>query len=202
MAEQLGKVEKPMAKEYKGTRKLYFVPLVFAPKEPQEEFKEMVSKYWAQAQNQLSDLEAKLGTANKIFHELVPMGGKEGAKVIEELNKESYSLIKTRLDKGAILEVMEENDLLTEFMDWTKCLSVGLQNQKVFNKVYEFYDDVQQRRNKYIEKKIDETLKENEIGMLVMREGHHVQFPQDLQVFYVAPPALDEINRWLREHRM
>jgi hypothetical protein len=32
-----------------------------------------------------------------------------------------------------------------------------------------------------------------------MREGHQVQFPSDIQVFYVAPPSLDEIKRWLKE---
>jgi hypothetical protein len=32
-----------------------------------------------------------------------------------------------------------------------------------------------------------------------MRENHQVQFPPDVQVFYIAPPALDEIRRWLRE---
>jgi hypothetical protein len=26
-----------------------------------------------------------------------------------------------------------------------------------------------------------------------------VQFPQDIEVFSVAPPVLDEIHRWLRE---
>ncbi|MFC2039538.1 hypothetical protein ACFLST_01990 [Chloroflexota bacterium] len=46
---------------------------------------------------------------------------------------------------------------------------------------------------------IDKTLKSGEAGILLMREGHQVQFPSDIQVFYVAPPALDEIQRWLRE---
>ena len=27
---------------------------------------------------------------------------------------------------------------------------------------------------------------------------HQVQFPPDIEVFYVAPPALDEIKRWFR----
>ncbi len=31
-----------------------------------------------------------------------------------------------------------------------------------------------------------------------MREGHQVQFPTDIEVFYVAPPGLDEIKRWIR----
>ena len=29
-----------------------------------------------------------------------------------------------------------------------------------------------------------------------MREGHQIQFPSDIQVFYIAPPSLDEIQRW------
>jgi guanylate kinase len=32
-----------------------------------------------------------------------------------------------------------------------------------------------------------------------MRENHQLQFPTDIQIIYVAPPALDEIKRWLRE---
>lgn len=201
MSEQLGKIDKPSVKEYKGGRKLYFVPLVFTPKEPPNELKEIVSRYWNQVETQLIDLEAKLGQTNKIFHELVPIGGKEGVELIEELNKGSYSIIKSRVDKGVILEPIEENELLGEFMDWSKCLLVELQNQKVFNKLYEFYTDAQERRNKYIEKKIDEGLKDNDIGILLMQEGHQIQFPKDLDVFYVSPPALDEINRYIRTHR-
>jgi len=34
---------------------------------------------------------------------------------------------------------------------------------------------------------------------VLMREGHQVQFPLDIQVFYVAPPGLDEVKRWLRD---
>jgi hypothetical protein len=33
-----------------------------------------------------------------------------------------------------------------------------------------------------------------------MAEGHHIQFPQDMRIFYVSPPSLDEIKRWLRDY--
>jgi hypothetical protein len=84
-------------------------------------------------------------------------------------------------------------------MDWNRCLVIGLQNPNVINKVYESYLAASKKRNEYIIKKINETLKEDEIGILIMRENHHLQFPPDIQIFYVAPPALDEINRWLRD---
>lgn len=76
---------------------------------------------------------------------------------------------------------------------------LGLQNQKVIGQVYESYLEAARKRNEYIAKKIDETLLKNETGILIMRENHQLQFPADIQIIYVAPPALDEIKRWLRE---
>lgn len=198
MSQELGKIEKPAVEEYKAARKLFFVPLIFTPRDIQGELFEKVFRYWDQVESQLTSLELKLGIARKVYHELVPVGGEEGSKIIEELNSTSYGIIKARLDKGAELEPLEDADLLTESMDWTRCLAVGLQNAKVFDKVYEFYVESQKKRNEHIAKMINDTLKESEVGILLMREGHQVQFPGDIEVFYVAPPGLDEIKRWLR----
>jgi hypothetical protein len=198
MSQELGKIEKPSVEEYRAARKLFFVPLLFTPRDIQGELFEKVFRYWDQVEVQLTSLELKLGIAKKVYHELVPVGGEEGSKIIEELNSTSYGIIKARLDKGAELEALEDADLLTESMDWTRCLAVGLQNAKVFDKVYESYIQAQKKRNEHIAKMINDTLKESEVGILLMREGHQVQFPADIEVFYVSPPGLDEIKRWLR----
>ncbi len=202
MSEELGKIEKPPVEEFKGGRKLYFVPIIYCTKEPPAEYLEKFNKYWNQVENQMSDLELKLGKVNRIFHELIPVGGEDGIKTIKELNDKSYQIINNRLDKGAQLEAIEQNELLTEFIDWSKCLATGLQNQKVFTKIYEFYTEASRKRNEHIAKQIDETLKPDEIGVLFMRGGHRVQFPSDIQIFYVIPPALDEIERWLRDREV
>lgn len=199
MSEQLSKIERPSVEGYMAARKIYFIPLIFIPLQPQPDLAEIVNRYWEQAQTQLTNLETKLSKANKVYHELIPVGGEEGAKAIEEINKGSYQIARARLDSGAELFPLESADLLTEFMDWSKCLAVGLQNPKVFDRVWEFYSDAQKRRNEYMAKQIDESLKPGEAGILLMREGHAVQFPTDIQVFYISPPGLDEINRWFRE---
>ena len=201
MSKKLGKIEKPPAEEFKKGRKLYFIPLIYCGKEAQAEYREKFNKYWNQVETQMTDLELKLGRINKIYHELIPVGGDDGIKVIEELNEKSCQIIKNRIDKGAQLEAAEESELLTEFMDWSKCLAAGLQNQRVFVKVYESYTEASKKRNEHITTKIAETLKADEAGILFMREGHQVQFPSDIQIFYVAPPALDEIKRWLRDRQ-
>ena len=198
MSQELGKIEKPPVEEFKMGRKLYFVPLVYGGKESPDEYLEKFNKYWGQIENQVSDLELKLGQVNKIYHELIPAGGEDGIKVIKDLNDKSYQTIKNIVDKGAQLEATEESELLTEFIDWSMCLAIGLQNRKVFTQIYQSYTEANKRRNEYIAKQIDETLKADETGILFMREGHQVQFPSDIQVLYVVPPALDELKRWLR----
>ena len=199
MTEELGKIEKPVAADYKKGRKLYFVPLIYGAQESPAEYVKKVDQYWKQVEDQIGDLELKLGKVSRIYHELIPSGGEEGLKALKDLNEKSHEAVQNRVKKGAQLEATEDAELLTEFMDWSRCLAVGLQNPKVFNTVYEAYTGAGKKRNEFISKHIDETLKTDEIGILFMKEGHQVQFPPEIEVFYVAPPMLDEINRWLRD---
>ncbi len=199
MSEELGKIEKPSVADYGKGRKLYFVPLIYGSKEAPAGYMEKFDKYWKQAAGQIDELELKLGIASKIYHELIPSSGEEGLKALKDLNEKSHHVIESRVNKGSKLEATEDAELLTEFMDWSKCLAIGLQNQNVLGKVYENYTEAGKKRNEFIAKHIDETLKAEETGILFMREGHQISFPPEIEVFYIAPPALDEINKWLRE---
>ena len=199
MVKKLGKVKKPSAKKFEKGRKLFFLPLIFTPEKVEPDFKELLNKYWQQSQEQINNLEEKLAQAKKVYHEWIADSGEEGVKAAEEIAAGSKQIVKGCLDQEAKFQSIEDRGLLNEFMDWSRCLSVGLLSQKVFAQVYQSYTEVQKNRQEQIAKRIDETLKSDEIGLLVMREGHRVQFPSDIQVFYIAPPALDEIRRWLRE---
>ena len=104
MSEELGKIEKPSAEDFKTGRKLFFVPLIYYGKESPDEYVEKFNRYWAQLENQVSDLELKLGKIDKIYHELIPVGGDDGFKAIKEFNDRSCQIVKNTLDKGAQLE--------------------------------------------------------------------------------------------------
>jgi hypothetical protein len=199
MAEELGKIEKPSVDEFKEGRKLYFIPLIHRGEDSPDEYLIKFNKYWEQVEKQIAELETKLGVVKRIYHELVSAVGDDGIKAIEELCDKSGQIVKACLERGAQLEAAEGADELTEFMDWSRCLLLGLQNQKVISRVYESYLEAAKKRNEYIISKIDKTLQKDETGILIMRENHQLQFPTDIQIIYVAPPALDEIKRWLRE---
>jgi hypothetical protein len=200
MPEELGKIEKPPVESFKTGRKLFFIPLIFPNPDLPDEFQEKYNRYWEQAESQVENLESKLGPVKRLYHELVPEKGEEAALTLATLQSGSLKLVRQRMEKGASFEAVENPDILSELMDWSRSLSLGLQNKDVFSKVYGFYNEAGKKRQEYISQQINETLKDNEIGILMMSEGHHVHFKEDIQLFYVSPPALDEIKRWIRDH--
>jgi len=199
MPEQLGKIERLEADRFKQGKKLYLVPLVYSGEEAPDEYKEKCSRYWQQVAEQLTNLASKIGMVNRVYHESIFQSGEDGMKVMERLSPGSYQIAKTQCDNGAIFETVEESELFEEVMDWQRCLMLGFISDKVASKVSEFYVEAAKKRNEFMAKKISETLKDDEAGLLFIREEHSVQFPSDIEVFSIFPPALDEIHRWYRD---
>jgi len=199
MAEQLGKIEKPETEYFTGKRKLYLVPLIFYGEAAPPEYMEKFNLYWEQVRQQVANLESKIGKINHIYHESITLAGEDGLKVIEKLNPSCYQIARDKCQSGAVLEATEDKELAEENMDWERFLLIGFVSQKVAKIVSEFYVEASRKRYEDITRRIDETLKANESGILFIREGHMVQFPKDIEVFSVAPPVLDEIHRWQRD---
>lgn len=199
MTEQLGKIEKPEAEQFKGGKKLYLVPLIFSGEDAPAEYKERCQRYWQQVAEQLANLEQKIGRVNRVYHESISLSGEEGMKLAEKINQSCYQIAKNKCDNGATFEVIEDEELLGEVIDWERCVLLGFATMKVASKVSEFYTEASKKRYEFMVNKITETLKDNEAGLLFIREGHRLQFPKDIEVFSIFPPALDEIHRWLRD---
>ena len=199
MAERLGNVGKPDSERFANKRKLYVVPLIFSGEEAPAEYVEKFNLYWEQVSEHIAKLESGIGKVNHVYHESITSAGDEGLKLVEKLNISCYRVAKDKCQSGALLERTEDRELTEESIDWERCLLLGFVSQKVAKTVSEFYLEASRRRYEHIARRIDETLKANEVGILFIREGHGVQFPQDVEVFSVAPPALDEIRRWQRD---
>lgn len=199
MPEELGKLEKPETSQYASSRKLYFVPLAAPSPERDKDYMERFKKYWTQVGEQLASLELKLGAIKKIYHEFIAEGGEGGVKIAGQLNPQSAAIIGERISRGAVLEAVEDESALGEFIDWSRCLGIGLQTEAALDVCLKAYQAAGKKRNEHLAKRINETLGSEEGGILFMREGHQLQFASDIQVIYVAPPALDELKRWLRE---
>jgi hypothetical protein len=199
MPEQLGKIEKLEVEHFKQGKKLYLVPLIYCGENAPDEYKEKCNRYWQQVAEQLVGLSSKIGMVNRVYHESIFESGESGMMAAEKLNAASYRIAKTHCDNGAVFEAIEERELLEEVMDWQRCLMIGFMSDRVASTVSGFYSEVAKKRNELMARRISETLKEDEAGLLFIREEHSVQFPGDVEVFSIFPPALDEIHRWYRD---
>jgi hypothetical protein len=197
--ERLGKIERLEAERFKQGKKLYLVPLVYSGEKAPDEYKEKSNRYWQQVAEQLTNLASKIGRVNRVYHESIFQSGEDGMKALERLDPGGYQIARTQYDNGAIFEAIEDEELFEEVMDWQRCLMLGFMSNKVATKVSEFYTEAAKKRNESIATKISETLEEDEAGLMFIREEHSVQFPNDVEVFSIFPPALDEIHRWLRD---
>ncbi len=202
MSSELGRIEKPPAEQFRGERKIYLVPLVFAPPKPSHGYADLYERYWTGVREHLLKLENSIGAVARVYHESVGQAGEEGLQEAERLNPKSASIARGKVDAGAALEALEDEDLMAEAFDWQRCLMVGLESRKVAELALNGYNEATRRRYEVMAQRIDQTLQSKEAGLLFVSEDHRVQFPSDVRVFYVSPPALDEIHRWLRDQRM
>ncbi len=200
----IGKIEKLSVEHFrKPERKLYLVPLLISVDKKEKSMpKDYLTKtetYWREVKNRIGDLQAKLGEINRVYHELIDVDGKKGFEAIKSLNKKSYQISRTLSQKGAVLEAVEDGDLVRESMDWARCLAIYPQSERALRKISQFYVEVMQKRDVYITKRIDDTLKDNESGILFIRENNNLKFPSGIGIIRVQPSVLDDIHRCLRD---
>jgi hypothetical protein len=175
------------------------VPLIYSGSDAPPDYKEKLEKYWREVNEQIANQEVKVGKIKRIYHESMAVGGAEGLKIIADINPLSHLIAKDKFENGAVFEATEQTELADECMDWERCLLMGLYSRKALETVAEAYEKCSAKRFEYIGRRINETLQKGEAAMLFIREGHMVQFAKDIEVFSVAPPALDDIHRWLRD---
>ena len=197
----LSQFPKPNPAQYSGQRKLFLAPMfVFPPQAPQDG-QDLLDRYWSEARDHINNLERSLTTVSHVYHESLFADGDEGMKLLNQLNPKAYSFIEEMCKSTAKLETTEDKDLFAENSDWHRCLSIGLSSEKVLNLAVQNLRETTQKRFEFIGKLIDETLKEDEAGVLFISENHNIQFPNDIQVFYVAPPTLDTLKKWINDQR-
>ncbi len=201
MSTELGKLEKPEAEPFKSQRKIYLVPLVFAPAKPSPDYADLYERYWTGVREHLLRLEGSIGAIARVYHESVGRAGEEGLAEAEKMNQKSASVARSKVESGASFEALEDEDAVAEAFDWQRCLMIGLESKKVAELAWNGYNEATKRRYEVMAQRIDETLKPEEAGLLFISEENRLQFPSDIRVFYVSPPALDEIHRWIRDHQ-
>ena len=201
MVEELGRITRPATANYQGKRKLLLAPLVnlAVPAESMPpEGAEILARYWDQVDVQVRAVQNALGSVTHVYHENLPEGGDAGLGYLEATAQGSHELTAGLVQTGAVLETTESMAILAETLDLQRCLMQPLMSPAVAGRLQEWFGEANHRRYEFVADAIDNTLGEDETGLLLINERHQVQFPADIEVIYIAPPALDEFRRWLQ----
>ena len=201
--QELGRIERPAAEQYRGRRKLLLVPLIYSPAPDDPEGAAALLSYWEQMQTQVAALENALGGLQRIYHETVTASEEEGMEQLQagdpsSVQALSHAFVSGKRESGAALEATDDMEILLETLDLQRCLMIPLTSPSVASRLREWHAEANRRRYEHIAARIDETLPDDGVGLLLISERHQVQFPSDIEVFYVSPPSLDEFRRWLQ----
>ena len=199
MTTPLSQMPKPEAEQYRQSRKLFLVPAIVFPPDASDEAQRLQESYWNEVRDHIGNLERSLGQVARIYHETVFADGDEGMTLVQTLNPKGSPFIQAMCRSSAKLEATEDRALVEESSDWQRCLSIGLMSSKVRILAIDSLREVTAKRYEHVSTRIDETLQEGEVGALFASEDHRIQFPADVQVFYVAPPSLDALKRWVND---
>ena len=199
MTTPLSQMPKPEAEQYRQSRKLFLVPAIVFPPDASDEAQRLQESYWNEVRDHIGNLERSLGQVARIYHETVFADGDEGMTLVQTLNPKGSPFIQAMCRSSAKLEATEDRALVEESSDWQRCLSIGLMSSKVRTLAIDSLREVTAKRYEHVSTRIDETLQEGEAGALFASEDHRIQFPADVQVFYVAPPSLDALKRWVND---
>ena len=196
---ELGKISKPTVERFNNKKRLIYVPIFFIP--PQlTEIKENnpFNEYWKEIANNINKLELSLGKIDIIFHEMNTKPAKEGLDIIENLNQNGIDFIKILYNSGSKISDFENEELVTELMDWQRALSSGIMSEKAREIISKEYTETNSERNKNLLNKISKELNIGSNGILFMREDHGLQFDNDTEIFYVSSNTISKVHDWLK----
>ena len=196
---ELGKISKPSVDRFKNKKRLIYVPIFFVP--PQiSEIKENnpFKDYWAEIADNINKLELSLGKIDTIFHEMNTKSKEEGLNIIENINPHGIDFIKILYNSGSKVSDFENEELITELMDWQRALSSGIISAKAREIISREYNETNSERNKTLLNKISKELNVGSNGILFMREDHGLQFDNETEVFYVSSNTISKVHEWLK----
>ena len=196
---KLGKISKPSVERFNNKKRLIYVPIFFIPPQLTEiKINNPFNEYWKEIADNINKLELSLGKIDIIFHEMNTKPAKEGLDIIENLNPNGIDFVKILYNSGSKISDFENEELVTELMDWQRALSSGIMSTKARELISREYTETNSERNKNLLKKISKELNIGSNGILFMREDHGLQFDSDTEIFYVSSNTISKVHDWLK----
>jgi hypothetical protein len=178
-------------------RMLLLVPRMYT----EEEFKRVVpafpedfgprtSEFWSYVEDKLQVFAGKI---QRIYRDEVYLDGKGGLAHLSSIDRENFLIVRKLVENGAVFEATEDSLLVAESKSW---LDMIRQNP-LDTMLLELYQETVRERDDYLTRRIDETLLDEETGILFLKPGREINLNECVKIIKVCrfDPA-DYLRSW------
>lgn len=133
-----------------------------------------------------NDLEKEIDALNldysktRIYQDGLPCSGELGIKIVRETadkGSKNYQIVKKLIERGATIEATESPELLRKEYEHIKALITAKTSEEktdAARRYEQIKDELMQKRDAFIAKAIDISLKDDEIGLLFIGASHNL----------------------------
>ena len=136
-------------------------------------------EFWNYVTGKLSVFKGRI---KKLFRESLPTDAREDLLALSKNDERSHSFLVSLLEDGAELEPTEDPMLMAETESWVSMMR-GSRNETML----ELYGESLAERNRYVAKRIGESLREGEVGLLLIDSRRRLELSQDIRIIRVCP---------------
>jgi hypothetical protein len=130
----------------------------------------------------------------RIYQDGMPVAGEDARRIVNEVadaGSPNYQLVRELLARGAQIERTEDAGLLREEYELVRKLAAArgpLEKAQAAQAYRQRGDALLRARDTFIARRIDETLKEGELGLLLIGALHRVadDLPPDIEVLSLS----------------
>jgi hypothetical protein len=98
------------------------------------------------------------------------------------LDRENYQIVRKLIEGGSSFEATEDPTLLAESLSWLEMVE-----REPFDTIaLELYQETLKERDRYISSRIDETLKDDELGVLFIEPNREVKLNGPVRIISVC----------------
>ena len=140
-----------------------------------DDFIQKTSEFWSYVNERLSKLSGKI---NKIYREGICKDDGEALSQLCSMDNENYLVVKGLVENGARFVATEDPILVGESESW----ATMLRNQQSNSVIQELFQESLEERIRYISNRIEQTLNDNEIGVLFLEPNLRVELSKDIKI--------------------
>ena len=153
-----------------------------------EEHNRIIEDFWQGIRKKIFDLSLNY-PCTRLYQDGLPVCGREMDLVRElvKMGSPNHRILMDLIHLGAKLEGTEDPKLLVEEYHFLKNATANPQDQNMGRRYQQLANKILQNRDSFIGRRIDETLKKGETGLLFMGITHRVDktLPGDIEIDYV-----------------